>query len=931
MKNKILKLCIFASSIFLAACSASNAADIANNGQSNNNSSITDKDDKSSSGDKSSNGGSSTHHHDWDDGKETKAPTCTEKGVMTFTCKDCGATDTFDIDPVGHTWDDGEQTKPATCLEKGEMTYTCLVCGEVKTEQTQYADHDWDEGEVLAEATCTSSGKIKYTCGDCDREYIETINPLGHDFSEEKIVTTKPTCTKEGKEAYVCSRCGAESDVSPVEATGHLWNAGVVALEPTCEKDGYKVYTCVACGVQKEEVLTKLGHKMDTVEHIDREQDCEHGGLVTHHCERCGKYEIVSQTNALNHDWEVIGTTSANTNSYGSETKRCKTCGKTVIEQFSAPTPYLSSASYSTMGSRYVGALNFSADGGSGTGYTYTISNVTKPSTDTWYYSWSVSGSTLNVTSRLGEVGSFRITVRDSQGSEGWIVYDLASDGITSRSTPKGYSVYARNYYYAPTNLSLEDKGDETWVEKYQVTLHAYTNTEYKYIYTGAALENLSVDTSNPDNLLGEDFKPIREVNKGYLTLKKYDDGSYKISLTDSTLPTSKDAYSIVVDGETKYNLEKVEEPQLIENEKAQYQVKGVDLKKNSVIRFYLNGEEIQNYTARPNDVENKKKNNAGVSGSNSYAYVETANDNATVTLGVLTDTKTISYFVDGGRDLLKEEIVQAGQLSKISDYTYVRVFTDATKSTRSDNYPNNVNLTKSYSTSEYLDERYCRLFLKKGEAVDIFTNMYSGPFYDRGYMEDNQGTLKVTGYDSNNGPIVALEDVTIDLYVRLRNSGYVSVYVKEYNVDPIIYPLDEEPQNVPEPTPVTPDPVTPDPVEPDPVTPDPVTPDPVEPDPTPSTPTSYSVTFKVTKAVEYGKGVFFVSNKTGWGPSVAYRMSWTDGNVWVGNFTLPTGAIEYKYVVADYNEPGEVITWESGDNRSVTINSSKTYTDSWK
>lgn len=73
--------------------------------------------------------------HKWDAGNITKAPTCKEDGVMTYTCTVCQETRTETIPATGnHTWDEGKVTKEPTCTENGVMTYTCTVCGQTKTE-----------------------------------------------------------------------------------------------------------------------------------------------------------------------------------------------------------------------------------------------------------------------------------------------------------------------------------------------------------------------------------------------------------------------------------------------------------------------------------------------------------------------------------------------------------------------------------------------------------------------------------------------------------------------------------------------------------------------------------------------------------------------------------------------------------------------------
>ena len=63
--------------------------------------------------------------HSWDEGVETKAPTCTEAGVKTFTCSQCHNTKTEPISALGHDWGRYIVTTPATETSEGEETRTC--------------------------------------------------------------------------------------------------------------------------------------------------------------------------------------------------------------------------------------------------------------------------------------------------------------------------------------------------------------------------------------------------------------------------------------------------------------------------------------------------------------------------------------------------------------------------------------------------------------------------------------------------------------------------------------------------------------------------------------------------------------------------------------------------------------------------------------
>lgn len=73
--------------------------------------------------------------HVWNEGVETKAPTCTDAGEKTFTCTACGATKTEAIPATGHTWGEWVIIKSPTYTKAGSKERTCNNCGEKETEE----------------------------------------------------------------------------------------------------------------------------------------------------------------------------------------------------------------------------------------------------------------------------------------------------------------------------------------------------------------------------------------------------------------------------------------------------------------------------------------------------------------------------------------------------------------------------------------------------------------------------------------------------------------------------------------------------------------------------------------------------------------------------------------------------------------------------
>ncbi len=130
-------------------------------------------------------------NHTWT-GAQTNAPTCTEKGVYTYTCSNCAKTKTFSIPALGHDWDmeDGTVTKAATCIAEGERSYQCKRegCTETKKESIEKTAHNMVEYSVdcingIRTFKCSTEG-----CSETETQTIEK----GHTPVNYK-------CTKCGK------------------------------------------------------------------------------------------------------------------------------------------------------------------------------------------------------------------------------------------------------------------------------------------------------------------------------------------------------------------------------------------------------------------------------------------------------------------------------------------------------------------------------------------------------------------------------------------------------------------------------------------------------------------------------------------------------------------------------------------------------------
>lgn len=102
---------------------------------------------------------------------QTKAATCGEDGVTTYTCDFCADSYTEPIAATGNHSYTSVQTKAATCSKSGVTTYTCSVCGDSYTEPIAATGvhkygapaFKWgtDHKSATATFTCSSGGETK--------------------------------------------------------------------------------------------------------------------------------------------------------------------------------------------------------------------------------------------------------------------------------------------------------------------------------------------------------------------------------------------------------------------------------------------------------------------------------------------------------------------------------------------------------------------------------------------------------------------------------------------------------------------------------------------------------------------------------------------------------------------------------------------------
>ena len=220
--------------------------------------------------------------HDWGAYAQTKAPTCTEKGVETSECSRCGETQTREIEALGHI-EVKDAAVAATCTTTGKTEgIHCSRCNAVikAKEEIPALGHDWSDYAQTKAPTCTEKGIETSECSRCGETQTRDIEALGHVEVIDEAVSA--TCTASGKtEGIHCSRCNAVIKAQQeVPALGHDWSEYVQTKAPTCTEEGVKTSTCSRCDEERTQIIAAKGHTLGADATCTEDQVCTVCGAV---------------------------------------------------------------------------------------------------------------------------------------------------------------------------------------------------------------------------------------------------------------------------------------------------------------------------------------------------------------------------------------------------------------------------------------------------------------------------------------------------------------------------------------------------------------------------------------------------------------------------------------------------------------------------
>ena len=255
--------------------------------------------------------------HTWGDWITDVPATEEVEGTKHRECENCDATENGIIPTLDHVHNYNAVVTAPTCTEQGYTTYTCRCDASYVANETAALGHNMIVDEAV-DATCTATGLTEGShCSRCDHKVAqEVVSAKGHEYSN--LVVTSATCTEYGYITITCRNCDktfvsgvdAEADQYLVDypffnlaPKGHSYDSVVTA--PTCEAAGYTTYTCHCGHTYTDDETPKLGHSFKNYVY-DNNATCEADGTETAKCDRCDVTDTKTKEDTkLNHTYTV--------------------------------------------------------------------------------------------------------------------------------------------------------------------------------------------------------------------------------------------------------------------------------------------------------------------------------------------------------------------------------------------------------------------------------------------------------------------------------------------------------------------------------------------------------------------------------------------------------------------------------------------------
>ena len=293
------------------------------------------------------------------------AASCTQNGVRTHICADCGESWDEIIPATGHTpvADAAvaasctaagktagshcsvcgtviEAQQPIPMLKHNYVNGSCTYCGEKDPNAPVVCAHTHVTETVTKEATCEADGVCTHTCTDCKATWTTAIPAVAHTIVTDAAVAA--SCTAPGKTAGShCSVCGKVLTAQQtIPALGHTL-ATDKAIAATCTTAGKTAGShCIVCGtvLAEQKAIPATGHTVAADAAVAA--TCTTAGKTAgSHCSVCGAVLTAQQAvPALNHSIVIDPAVPATATTAGkTEGSHCSRCGKVIVPQKTVP------------------------------------------------------------------------------------------------------------------------------------------------------------------------------------------------------------------------------------------------------------------------------------------------------------------------------------------------------------------------------------------------------------------------------------------------------------------------------------------------------------------------------------------------------------------------------------------------------------------
>ncbi len=298
--------------------------------------------------------------HDYDEGVVTTNPTCTEKGVKTFTCQnDNSHTYTKPVDALGHIDEDNngycdrESCKELICNHEGYETKvtdkkdaTCTedgFSGDIRCEHCNVILKNGETLPMLGHKDANKDHKCDNGCDVYQGEHKDTDKDHTCDYGCTDAIGNCEDTNKDHKCDYGCGKSDFGTHADSATDKDHVCDYGCGAvLEECTDADGDDNHDCDICG--KADVtehdfadatctLAKTckecgategepnGHKYVGVV---TDPKCEAEGFTTYTCSACDDSYVADKVSATGHDYEGKVTKEPTCSAKGEMTYTCK-------------------------------------------------------------------------------------------------------------------------------------------------------------------------------------------------------------------------------------------------------------------------------------------------------------------------------------------------------------------------------------------------------------------------------------------------------------------------------------------------------------------------------------------------------------------------------------------------------------------------------